>query len=524
MAQIKTLYINADGLPQEHSEASDSIKMLSLLTANYELTDAKLGNLIGGVDANDEHIHDARYFRENEHISLSAGAGDAAKPIVTDAAGLLDSSFLNVGSIPHSGLSGLGADDHIIYTKADGTRAFTGDQSMGGFKLSNMANGTLANDAVNLSQLQGVQAGFQLKNSCRVATNAALPAFAAAGSGVGKTITMSSVGVLTIDGINTVLGDRILVKDEAASDANHGLYEVTTEGTVGVAAILTRVADADGNPSGEVANGLLTFIQEGTANGNTGWSLITSDPITVDTTALQFSQFQGLPSYTASNGVKLVGVDFQSDLLASGGLKIVGTQLSIEPLDFAGTGLIDDGSDNLAIDFSTIFNEASKPIAADKLSSNLNGEGASIIGIEDLSGNFTATDVEGALSELAASSAGLGVTYTVGTGGVSQGDLCYISAAQTVLPYSSLTQSHRGIGIALATQAAAANVIVAANDQQISGLTIAGAPAVGDPIYWDGTQLTATLPSGAGSHVWQAGVLADTGVMHVEVRFVKRNA
>src|SRR5690606_37067436 len=41
------------------------------------------------------HTHDDRYFRETEHVSSSAGASDAGKPVVLDAAGLLDDSFLN---------------------------------------------------------------------------------------------------------------------------------------------------------------------------------------------------------------------------------------------------------------------------------------------------------------------------------------------------------------------------------------------------------------------------------------------
>jgi hypothetical protein len=523
MADRKFLFINTDGLREEHSIAADSVQMLSFKTANYEMTDAKLGNLIGGVDANDEHIHDARYFTEVEHINTSVGIGDAGKPIVLDATGQIADNMIDVANIDHGALAGLGDDDHTIYTKADGTRAFTGPQSMGGFKLTNMAAGTVGTDAVNLTQLQSVEAGFQLKESCRLATTAALPANTAAGSGVGKTLTMNAVGILSVDSVATVLGDRLLIKDEAAADIDNGLYEVTTEGTAGVAAVLTRTVDADGTPAGEVANGLLVFIQAGTTNNNTGWSLITADPITVDTTALQFSQFQGLPQYTASNGVELVGVNFQSDLLASGGLKIVGTELAVEPTDFAGSGLIDN-ADNLDIDWSTTFAEANKAIQAVHLASNANGEGASIIGIEDAGALLLATDVEGALQELAGNISAQGIEYTVGVGGVTKGDLCYLSATNTILPYSVLTATHRGIGIALTTEIAAATVKVLANDTKVTGLTIAGAPAVGDPIYWDGTQLTATLPSVTGSHVWQAGVLSATGEMHVEARFVKKNA
>ena len=44
------------------------------------------------------------------------------------------------------------------------------------------------------------------------------------------------------------------------------------------------------------------------------------------------------------------------DLKSSGGLKIDTAQLAVEPADFAGAGLVDDGSDNLAVnvDDSTI--------------------------------------------------------------------------------------------------------------------------------------------------------------------------
>lgn len=41
------------------------------------------------------HIHDDRYFREDEHIATSAGAGDAGKPIKLDAGGQVDATMIN---------------------------------------------------------------------------------------------------------------------------------------------------------------------------------------------------------------------------------------------------------------------------------------------------------------------------------------------------------------------------------------------------------------------------------------------
>lgn len=49
----------------------------------------------------------------------------------------------------HGNLGGLADDDHTQYTKADGTRAFTGDQSMGGNQLTNVGAPGAGGDAAN---------------------------------------------------------------------------------------------------------------------------------------------------------------------------------------------------------------------------------------------------------------------------------------------------------------------------------------------------------------------------------------
>lgn len=53
------------------------------------------------------------------------------------------------------------------YVKADGTRAFTGDQSHGGFKITSLGDGVADTDAATLGQLRaamaaGVKAGTEL--------------------------------------------------------------------------------------------------------------------------------------------------------------------------------------------------------------------------------------------------------------------------------------------------------------------------------------------------------------------------
>ena len=158
-------------------------------------------------------------------------------------------------------------------------------------KITNLAAPTSANDAANKDYVDARAAGLDPKGSVRVATAAALPACTPAGSGVGKTLTMNAVGVLTIDGVATVLNNRILVKNQAAG-ADNGIYKVTTEGTAGVAAVLTRATDADSDA--EVTAGMWATAEEGTANADNSFILTTNNPITVDTTALVFALFQTL--------------------------------------------------------------------------------------------------------------------------------------------------------------------------------------------------------------------------------------
>jgi len=204
----------------------------------------------------------------------------------------------------------------------DTFRLFVGDGTVspklvGEIDFLKLAGGTLTGfvtahadptSALHIATKQYVDnvttAGLDVKASCRVATAAALPACTAAGSGVGKTLTGNAVGVLTVDGVATVLNDRILVQDQVAG-VDNGIYKVTTEGTAGVAFILTRATDADANT--EVTAGLFTFIAEGTANADLGFILITNDPITVDTTALTFTEFTGVSAVVAGTGLTKTG-------------------------------------------------------------------------------------------------------------------------------------------------------------------------------------------------------------------------
>jgi hypothetical protein len=195
-------------------------------------------------------------------------------------------------------------------SKEDHTHAFTPaqDLAMAGYKLTGLGTPSADTDAANKGYVDAVAQGLDVKASVRLATTGALSAFTFT-STAGGTLTGNANGALQIDGVTPSVADRILVKDETSGNAPYnGIYVVTTVGDGSTPYVLTRSTDA--NTSAEVTDGMFTFVEQGTTLASTSWVLTTNNPITLNTTALTFSQFSGAGTYTASNGVLLTGTNF----------------------------------------------------------------------------------------------------------------------------------------------------------------------------------------------------------------------
>ena len=191
------------------------------------------------------------------------------------------------GSITSDRLaSGTVADDRLAtsYIKTDGTRAFTGSVSLGGFQITSLGDPTLSTDAATKAYVDGLLQGFDWKQSVRAATTAP------------GTLSSAFANGQVVDGVTLATGDRVLIKNQT-NGAENGIYTVNASGSP------TRASDADA--SVDMTAGVTVFISEGNTQGNSAWSITTDDVITLGTTALTFTQVAGGSLYTAGAGLSL---------------------------------------------------------------------------------------------------------------------------------------------------------------------------------------------------------------------------
>ena len=120
--------------------------------------------------------------------------------------------------------------------------------------------------------------------------------------GVGATLTNAGTqAAFSLDGQAGVLNGRYLIKDQS-TQANNGIYTLTTIGDGSTNWVLTRATDYD--QATEIPYALISVLN-GTANSNTQWAETGVGPFTVGTTAITFTQFSAPGSYVAGNGISI---------------------------------------------------------------------------------------------------------------------------------------------------------------------------------------------------------------------------
>lgn len=258
----------------------------------------------------------------------SSNYTDPAYPIFTPGSSYLfnDGGTLFVGSQTDEVKVFAGANDanNIVATfntdlstdlagavNVAGALDVTGAAEFGSTVLLN-ADPTLALQAATKQYVDNaVSNGFHVHEPVLVATTANLTATYNNGtSGVGATLTNSGAqAALSVDGVSLAVSDRVLVKNQS-SQAQNGVYVVTTVGSGSTNWVLTRATDADTyTPQSDtgLGGGDYFFVSSGSTQGFFSYVCTNDGTITFGTTAITFQEFSQVPSYIVNAPLNLTG-------------------------------------------------------------------------------------------------------------------------------------------------------------------------------------------------------------------------
>jgi len=233
------------------------------------------GNETAGIAAN-IHVIGGKYFVDM--LDHTAGALTANSALIVDGNSKLNQLKVDNLDLNDNTISATNANGSIVLTPLG-----TGSVSISNFKITDLADPILDTDAANKRYVDAARSGLDVKQSVRAATT--------------TNIVLS--GTQTVDGVELLVGDRVLVKNQTIGSEN-GIYVVASGDW-------SRSSDADNSPSGEVTSGMFTFVENGTTNDNTGFVLTTQNPILLGTSALNFTMFTAAGTITAGTGLVRVG-------------------------------------------------------------------------------------------------------------------------------------------------------------------------------------------------------------------------
>ncbi len=246
--------------------------------------DKTFSNIIGGSISGNAGT--ATQLATARDISMT---GDGTWTVNFDGSGNVTAAMTlatvnsNVGTYTKVTVNAKGLVTAAAQASLSDLSAPTGDLSIGGYKLTNLADPVSAQDAATKNYVDSTAQGLDVKASVKTATTG--------------NITLS--GTQTIDGVSVSAGDRVLVKNQSAP-AENGIY---------VAAAGTWARSSDMNAWTDFP-GAFTFVEEGSTQADSGWVCTVNQGGTLGVTAVTWSQFSGAGTYTAGTGLTLSGSEF----------------------------------------------------------------------------------------------------------------------------------------------------------------------------------------------------------------------
>lgn len=202
-----------------------------------------------------------QYIGENNTYLLSSGGGDGGNTDNPTFTGTVTADAFK-GTIitpDQPNITSLGSQSQ--------------DLSMGTFKITNMANPSVGQDAATKAYVDNYSQGMVWVNSVQTVTVVPLPntpTYDNGSEGVGATLTAGSNGAIgSINGYSTWTEgvSRLLISEQADAKQN-GIYVLTTEGDGATPYVLTRATDFDGSPDYEIQVGHSVLVTDGVGQGN----------------------------------------------------------------------------------------------------------------------------------------------------------------------------------------------------------------------------------------------------------------
>jgi hypothetical protein len=216
-------------------------------------------------------------FANAAPISWSV-VNDIVTLTIADATSTLRGLMVVSDKIKLDGATAANIFNTIVYRDSAGNAALT---TLIANKVTGLVDPVADNDAATKKYVDAVAQGLTVKAAVRIATTA----------NIGLT------GLQLIDGVNTVIGDLVLVKNQATAGQN-GIW-------IANSAAWTRAADF---AVGFSAKSSFMFVSEGTANAESGWTCTNDNGAdTVGTANLGFTQFSGAGQINAGNGMVKTG-------------------------------------------------------------------------------------------------------------------------------------------------------------------------------------------------------------------------
>ena len=207
--------------------------------------------------------------------------------------------------------------------------AATSAVSFNAQRLSGVADPSAPQDVATKAYTDAIAQGLDTKASVRLVATSNVAAL---------------TGAVVIDGVTTA-ADRVLLTAQSTPSAN-GLYLTSAGGA------WARTTDAD--TSAKVTSGLYVFATEGTANADSGWALITPDPIVLGTTALTFTQVSGAGQITAGAGMVKAGNTLNVGANGDGSIVVNANDVQVGVITDAQHG--NRGSGSLHVNVTTTVN------------------------------------------------------------------------------------------------------------------------------------------------------------------------